>query len=144
MDGGGRIIVTFSLLVFIAIVAPVVKPYESLDFYYVPWILMTAICGIIFIHDISSLLNKSSYLRKPLIYLGERTMDVLTWHFFVFKMISALYVLLNGLPLSIVSKGRTLNGDLYMAGYGWLIYTVAGVIIPILLVDFTKRLKHTV
>ena len=105
---------------------------------------MAAFCGIVFIHDLSLLLNKSSRLRNPLIFLGERTMDILTWHFLVFKLISVLYVLLYGLPLSIVSTGRTLNEDLYMTSYGWLIYSLGGVTIPILLIEVTKRLKHTV
>lgn len=138
--GGGRLLILFAFLLAITWLLPVSKPYESLDFYYAPWILFAALCGIVFVLDLSSVIN-NTIVRIPFVYIGEHTMSILIWHFSVFKVVSLIYVLVYGLPIPIVGIGRHLDYSIYMQGFGWLIYSVAGVCLPILIPYFYSRYK---
>lgn len=130
----------FIVLIVITWLLPVSKPYYNLDFYYAPWILFAAVCGIVFILDLSMILNQS-FMRKPLVYIGEHTMSILIWHFSVFKIVSLIYVICHHMPVSTVGMGRTLNSGLYMHGYGWIVYSIAGVSIPLLVSYINSKLR---
>ena len=97
----------------------------------VPYCL-TALAGIYATFALSSLLAQSkTWLKRALVYIGNHTMVILTWHFIVFDFISIFYlnVILHRSFNSIEEEG--LHHQL--GGLHFLVYTVLGITIPLLL-----------
>lgn len=69
-------------------------------------------------------------IRDFLVYTGDNTLNVLTWHFLSFKLVSLLIICLYSLSIDQLGDFPTISS--YAQSGFWLLYWFAGVIIPIL------------
>ena len=69
------------------------------------------------------------WIEKILGYFGKKSMDILIWQFVAFRIVIALQLQLNEIPLNQLFKYY----PVYEAkDYWWTIYTLVGLIVPIL------------
>lgn len=116
-------------------------------------IIPFSIFAIIGIYATMMLTNKininNNWIRNVLIYMGNNTMPILTWHFIVFDFYSLFYLhfVLHKTFSSVEYEGLYIN----LRGFHFIIFTILGLIIPLLLnwffnkvVKFISIVKHTV
>ncbi len=96
-----------------------------------------AISGTIALITFSAYINGRKAGRL-FAYIGDKTLYILTFHFLAFKMVSFFYLYFNGLPIGRLTEFPVLsNVPIWMS----LVYTLVGVILPILLWKIIKRLS---
>lgn len=98
--------------------------------YYVniPFLLMNSFLGIYLTIYISKILtNKDNNILN---YIGANTIGIMILHFFSFKIVNAIQVVLYEYPAYKISRFPVLNGQ---NGW-WILYTFVGVVIPIICV----------
>lgn len=95
-----------------------------------------AILGTLMVYKMSILVNRldaSNWLKCGLVYIGENTLTILTWHFLSFKLVNLLIILIYGLPIQHLAEFPTI---VEYSSSGWFfIYFIVGVVVPI---SFTK------
>lgn len=70
--------------------------------------------------------------------IGTRTIDILIFHFLIFKLVSAIYLWVNHLPLSRLAEFPTVTTD---NPWLWIVYTVVAVALSYLLGQLLIRIK---
>ena len=93
-----------------------------------------AFCGFLLTYDISCRLDTikdKSILKRFLIYCGNNTLIIFILHICAYKIVSALKIMYYGLPWDEIGCHMTIHehaDDLF-----WILYTIAGVGVPLLL-----------
>lgn len=96
----------------------------------IPIYAACAILGTLMIFGISfHIKDFNSRIIKFLIYTGGYTFNVLTWHFLSMKLITLLIIIIYNLPYSTLKDFPVI--EKYSFPNWWIIYTIAGVLIPI-------------
>lgn len=92
---------------------------------------MVALCGILMIFSISHWLNGlSGRIHDALVFTGNNTFNVLTWHFLSFRLFSLLLILLLDLPWDRLAHYPVI-ADKWIQWWAWPLYTIVGVGIPL-------------
>lgn len=102
----------------------------------IPYTLF-ALMGIIMMLNLSHMLSlKENCLKKIILLVGDHTLEVLTWHFLSFKIVSLLLVYMYGLPFEQIACFPVIPelSDLY-----WPLYAAVGVLVPIFVVYVKKK-----
>lgn len=87
-----------------------------------------AICGTVMTLNISQYIaSKEGWTRKALVYVGNNTLTVLTWHFLCFKIVSLIIIQLYNLPIEQLACFPIIPE---YASW-WLIYFVVGAGVPL-------------
>lgn len=94
-----------------------------------------SMCGTLGIVSLSSILSKWK-LASTLSYVGCNTLYILVFHFLAFKGVSAIYLFANELPIEKLSHFPVLPE---VPSYMWLIYSVVGIIVPLIITSIPKR-----
>lgn len=76
-------------------------------------------------------------LLKFLNYAGSHTLQILTWHFLSFKIISLCIILLYDLPIEHLAEFPVIES---FSNQFWFLYFVTGVIVPLALTGFFNLL----
>ena len=97
-----------------------------------------ALVGIQFVLSLSRLIN-NTFLGKTFDYVGCNTMPILALHPLCFKAVSYLAILICSLPPDSISQFMTIS---HLGGVWWIVYAVAGTVIPIGLFAGFRRLLH--
>ncbi len=85
---------------------------------------------------------KNNYVVRFLIFTGDHTMEVLTWHFLSLKLVSLPLIAIYGLPIKRLSEFPVIEE--YAHQGWWIMYLFIGVGIPILGTYCYHRLKDTI
>ena len=125
-----------------------ITPMSMMDFtwYNVSayWIIATS--GTLLIYIMSTYVHKLTFLKKILIYTGNHTLEILTWHFVGFKIVQYSIIKLEQLPIQQLACFPTMyNYDINTPKATWLIwmgYSIAGVFIPLIMV-YSKEIIST-
>lgn len=85
---------------------------------------------------IESALRHLGKLKRALVYIGKKSMDVLIWHFVLFRIVIAVQLLINGKSLQEVFE--------YYPTYDctngwWIVYMLVGVIGSILWCNLLRK-----
>lgn len=111
-----------------------VKFYQAslLNFEYwqvVPY-LITAIIGILATFYLSKRIsNLSNRMKSCLVYTGNNTLAILTWHMLSFKLVSLLIIAVYQLPMEQLAEFPVIE---QYSKEGWfMLYFLVGMIIPI-------------
>lgn len=101
--------------------------------------LISAIAGILMVFKLSCFVNsKNSKMTRFLVYIGDNTLTVLTWHFISFKIVSLIIVYAENLPIERLAEFPVIND---YTSHGWFIlYFVIGMAVPLIFAQ-TKYLK---
>ena len=99
-----------------------------------------AIPGIISILLLSRELSRH-HIAFILTYIGDKTLYILVFHFFAFKLISYLYIYINGLPISLLTSHPVLTET---NSWLWIAYVICGVALPLAIWELTRKVKSYV
>ena len=81
------------------------------------------------IFSISKQMIYFNEIKKILVYIGDNTLTILTWHFLSFKLVSLFLILIYQLPISRLAEFPVI--EMYAYQGWWLIYFIVGVGMPI-------------
>lgn len=98
--------------------------------------LLASMCGWIFLYSFSSLINTIK-LKKVFLYIGKNTLCIMVLHFFCMKLVALFICKCYDLPLFCVAAFPNLRGNI---GIWWLLYTFAGVSLPLLVNSIFKKM----
>ena len=102
--------------------------------------IVGALSGIIMTKNISTYLLKFPKISRILVYIGDNTMSVLTWHFLCFVAVSLAIIRIHGLPVKAIASFPVIAE--YASKGWWIVYSIFGTAIPILLTAGTGYAKQ--
>lgn len=92
--------------------------------------ILGAFPGILSVLTVSTLLDRMRPVRNVLSYVGNETLVILYLHFTAFIIINLVAVTLKDLDRSLITSFPVIQS---LEGWWWVLYTVAGVCVPLLL-----------
>lgn len=99
----------------------------------------SGLSGTLMIFSLCKLLCKFSSVMKALVYIGDRTIDVLTWHLLSFKIVSIVIIVIYKLPIARLAEFPVIREYNYQGW--WLLYTIIGVMVSLLLGKLFARVS---
>lgn len=100
-----------------------------------------AIAGFLLIHQVSKWLDRQpNRLRQFLVFCGNNTLYVFVFHFAVFKLVSLLKIGYYGMDYSRMGYYPVIHE--HTDDYFWIVYTVAGVGLPLLWIYGYRKIKE--
>lgn len=97
---------------------------------YIPY-LITAVLSIWSLYSLFSKWKETdSSLSKTMNYIGNHTIEILTWHFLLFKLVSFVIVKAYSLPIERLSEMPVIIE--YSTKGWWVLYVLMGISIPLL------------
>lgn len=97
----------------------------------VPYCL-SALAGILMVHGVSARIDAAGgRVKAALVYVGNNTLPILTWHLLAFKIVSLVVVQAHGLPAQQLAEFPVIE-EYSQMGW-WVAYLVVGVIVPLLI-----------
>lgn len=101
---------------------------------------LCAILGTIMMLNLSHWLNlHQNMLKRFLIFVGDHTLEVLTWHFLSFKLVSFFIIKIHALPIELLASFPIIKE--YSAMY-WPLYSIVGIGVPICVLYMKKQLLY--
>ena len=95
----------------------------------VPYVF-SALCGVYMTFCIAKKLQRCDGIFIRLItYGGNHTLDILTWHFFAFKIVSLLVIVFYGLEIAKLAELPVIR-EYAIEGW-WIIFTIVGIVVPL-------------
>ena len=109
-------------------------PASMLSLTYVRMLpyVVTSIMGVLVILNIGQHLSQCEHskIKQFLVYVGNYTFNVLTWHFLSMKLVSLMLIAIYGLPIKRLSEFPVI-AEYAKLGW-WIAYFVVGVAVPII------------
>ena len=100
---------------------------------------VSAIAGTIIVMKLSKyLVEKTHYLSDFITNIGNRTLEILTWHFLCFKIVSLIVIVYYDLPIDRLADFPVISP--YNVQGWWICYFVIGVTVPIIGTVYTNKL----
>lgn len=103
------------------------------------FLIACSLIGWIMLIEVALLIEKYQ-ISRLFCFIGESTIWILFLHFAAFKFINVLQVYIYNLPVYRIASYPTLITD---KGW-WIIYTIVGVFIPLLVKQLVKKLRRCV
>ena len=76
-------------------------------------------------------------IKRVLIYLGKRSIDIVIWQFVAFRIVIITQMILNNEEITI--HNILAYNNLYSGNNGWwIVYTIVGIIVPLLWCNFLR------
>lgn len=101
---------------------------------------ISAIAGSIIVIKLSKLfVNKTHRLSNLISNIGNRTIEILTWHFLCFKIVSLLIIAYHGLPIEHLAEFPVMKP--YHAQGRWICYFTIGVAVPVIGTVYINKLR---
>ena len=104
---------------------------------------ISALAGVLMVFTFSKICLSNNFLRRGLVVVGEHTLEILTWHFLSFKLVSMIIIGLYDLPITQLAEFPVIESFAYQGW--WSLYSFVGIIIPLYsykLILFTKNKIH--
>ena len=101
---------------------------------------ISAIAGSILVMKISKLsVNNTHRLANYISFIGNKTIEILTWHFLCFKIVSLIIISYDGLPIEHLAEFPIMRP--YNVHGWWLCYLIVGVVVPVIGTVATEKLR---
>lgn len=134
-------------LCILAIVLMFINSFYNLvnpqgPFYETPKIVPYTITAILGTWSVYSMPWKQLKCRisRLMEYVGNHTLEILTWHFLCFKFVSVIIIAIYGLPIERLSEIPTLNE---YTNRGWFVlYFFVGMVFPLLLLVLKNKIQE--
>jgi fucose 4-O-acetylase-like acetyltransferase len=95
---------------------------------------LSPISGTLLIIYISKQLeNNTSLIKRVLYYIGNHTLAILALHFLSFRFVSYFFTVVYGINVAHVAEHPVIKDISPLPCYWWIIYCIAGILIPLLL-----------
>ena len=102
---------------------------------------LTGLAGFLLVHHLSTLIsNRDTLLRRWLVFIGDNTLYIFVFHIISFKAVSLLKIWWYDLPFGHIGCHMVIHynhTDIF-----WVIYSIAGVSLPLLGLTACRWLKH--
>ncbi|MBR1484549.1 MAG: acyltransferase family protein [Prevotella sp.] len=103
------------------------------------WLPIPAVCGFLMTYNISTFIDRhDGWLRRSLVYIGNHTLPIFVLHIVSFKTVSILKILYYDLDWAQIGCHMVVHEHAADDAF-FLLYTVAGVGIPLLLSHIWKQ-----
>lgn len=117
-------------------------PTSMLTFNHInllPYVIC-ALIGTLMIFGISKrIINLNiDWLTNLLVYIGNHTFNVLTWHLLSFKIVSLIIIFIYNLDITHLAER---NNDLYASQGWWIVYFIFGNAVPLIWLYYYSKLK---
>jgi len=100
---------------------------------------VSAIAGSIIVMKLSKyLFEKTHYLSNLIINIGNKTLEILTWHFLSFKIVSLIIIAYYGLSIEHLAEFPVISP--YNVQGWWILYFVIGVAVPVIGTVYTDKI----
>ena len=100
---------------------------------------VSAIAGSILVMKFSrSIVEKTHYLSDFITNIGNRTLEILTWHFLCFKIVSLIIIAYYGLPIDHLAEYPVMIP--YNIQGWWILYFMVGVAVPVIGTVYTEKI----
>ena len=98
---------------------------------------ISAIAGLLAVFYLSGTINsRKNIFSQCMIYIGNNTLTILTWHFLSFKLVSLFIIFYYHLPIKRLAEFPVIEE---YSRTGWFIlYLIIGTIVPLLFTKVTK------
>lgn len=95
---------------------------------------ISATSGIFLTIYMSKLIEERlSMITSFLYYTGNHTLEILSLHFLSFRFVSFVFTIIYGIDVAHISEHPVISDVDTFSCYWWIFYTVAGIVIPLLL-----------
>lgn len=106
---------------------------------YLPY-LFTSVLAVWSLYSLIVKCQFGSYKASRLLcFIGSHTMEILTWHFLCFKLVSFFIVEIYGLPLARIAEFPSIS-EYTIKGW-WGAYFLVGVFVPLIFPYLRKNTK---
>lgn len=96
-------------------------------------LILPAIAGWLMIYNVSSLIDRGeSIIKRALVYCGSHTLYILLFHVISYKLVSALKIWYYDLDWQQIGCHMVVH-EHSSEDYFWILYSIVGVILPLLL-----------
>lgn len=113
----------------VSILLPYIEMKEQ-DILSLPFYLLVSLLGFFMILKINEFRNlKEGIIKKFLIYCGNNTLTILTFHFVVFKIVSYLICFVYSLLFRVAEFPQM---RCYSDAGWWIVYSLIGIGIPLI------------
>lgn len=101
---------------------------------------VSAIAGSILVLKLSKLfVDKIHWLSDLVTRIGNKTIEILTWHFLCFKIVSLVIIVYYGLPIEHLAEFPVMR-PYHIQGW-WILYFVIGVAVPVVGTAYIDKLS---
>ena len=101
----------------------------------------TAILGIWSVYSIvKKKLSEGGAICRTMSFIGTHTLDILTWHFLSFKIVSLCIIFIYDLPIARLAEFPVIV-EYAKLGW-WIVYFTVGIIVPLLPAQIKYRITH--
>ena len=102
---------------------------------------ISAIAGSIIVMIISKLSVRNQGVSNVIANIGDKTLEILTWHFLSFKLVSLVIIACYGLPIQRLAEFPTMSP--YNEQGWWILYLIIGVGVPVIATSYTQKLTKS-
>lgn len=100
-----------------------------------------ALLGFLMTYNISMLLDKKdNWLKRFLVYTGDHTLNIFIFHIVAYKVVSLIKIWYYGLDIQQIGCHMVIHEHSQEDAF-WVLYTIAGVGIPLFVTWIVERLK---
>ena len=107
----------------------------------VPYYL-SSLAGILMVFGFCKFICGFKMMAKAWSYVGDRTLDILTWHFLSFKVVSLVIISVYGITISRLSEFPVIEEYAYRGW--WVLYLFVGVLVPLLIEGVVSKIKKRI
>ena len=102
---------------------------------------LPAICGCLMVYNVSTWIDKhDGKIKQFLVYCGNNTLPVFVFHIISFKIVSLIKIWYYGLDPRQIGCHMVIH-DHAKEDWFWVLYTIAGVAVPIFWTWCYQQLK---
>ena len=101
---------------------------------------MTGIAGFLMVHYASKVIAaREGWLKRLLVFIGDNTLYILVFHIISFKAVSLLKISYYGLDWRQIGCHMVIHD--HQGDWFWILYSVAGVVLPLAGLVAARRLR---
>ena len=104
--------------------------------------IFSGVAGTTVIVKFATFIQKYAILNKIMPYIGQNTLTILALHILCFRLVSYIICICTGMALWHMGEHPTI--DYHSGGALWIIYSLCGVAIPLLLLKLYHGLLNII
>lgn len=116
--------------------------FQSVSAKKLIFFIFSGVVGTIVIVKLAFLIQKYAILNKIMPYIGQNTLTILALHILCFRLVSYIVCIYTGMALWHIGEHPTI--DYQSGGALWIIYSLCGVAMPLLLLKLYHGLLNTI
>jgi fucose 4-O-acetylase-like acetyltransferase len=84
--------------------------------------------------------DKTRWFSNLITNIGNKTIEILTWHFLCFKIVSMIIIAYDGLPIEHLAEFPVMRP--YNTQGWWICYFIIGVAVPVIGAVYFNKLSQ--